>query len=123
MYLMFSNARAFNQDIGGRNGSWNTSSVRTMEKMFAGAVSFNQYIGGWNTQGVIDMSMMFYNATSFNQPLNWNINNVRVMNRMFYRATSFNQLLYWDINILHTTLMQMFDESQGGLISHGVRIA
>jgi len=69
------------------------------------------------------MSMMFYNATSFNQPLNWNINNVRIMNRMFYRATSFKQLLYWDINNPHTMLRQMFVESQGGLISHGVRIA
>jgi hypothetical protein len=94
-----------------------------MAKMFDGAVSFNKNIGGWNTRGVIDMSMMFYNATSFNQPLNWNINNVRIMNRMFYRATSFNQLLYWDINNPHTMLRQMFVESQGGLISHGVRIA
>jgi len=53
----------FDQDIGGINGSWNTSKVINM---FYNAESFNQNIGRWNTRIVVNMHMIFDGAVSFN---------------------------------------------------------
>jgi hypothetical protein len=65
--------QSLNQDIGGRDGSWNTSQV-------------------------VNMTSMFDNARAFDQPLIWNTSNVENMSWMFFRAISFNQWLYWDVS-------------------------
>jgi surface protein len=93
---MFSNATAFNQNI----GNWNTGNVTNMSGMFESATSFSQDIVNWNTGNVTNMEYMFGNATSFNQPIgNWNIGNVTNMESMFGNATSFNQDIgNWTLN-------------------------
>jgi surface protein len=75
-------------------GSWNTTAITSMSKMFSGASSFNQPLTNWNTASVTDMSSMFASASTFNQPLDqWNISSVNTMQNMFANAISFNQNL------------------------------
>jgi hypothetical protein len=67
--------------------------------MFSNAKSFNQPIGGWEFPNVKFMSGMFCDATSFNQPIgDWKFPNVKYMSSMFEGASSFNQdLSKWDL--------------------------
>ena len=78
---------------------WDTSNVRVMYKMFAGANSFNLPIGNWNTSNVNVMHYMFENATSFNQPIgNWDTSKVKDIRNIFFGASSFNQNIgNWNI--------------------------
>ena len=79
--------------------SWDTSSVETMEGMFAWQENFNENINALNVSRVANMSFMFAGAM-FNQPLDkWNVANVRDIRSMFVEANAFNQNLdSWQIS-------------------------
>ena len=79
---------------------WDTSSVETMEGMFAWQENFNENINAWNVWRVVNMSFMFSGTVIFNQPLDkWNVANVRDIRSMFVESNSFNQNLdSWQIS-------------------------
>ena len=58
-------------------------------------VCFNQPLNNWNVSNVTDMNRMFHGAILFNQLLNWNVSNVTDTRYMFEYAESFNQSLAW----------------------------
>src|SRR5690554_5923595 len=66
---------------------WDTSKVKDMSFMFAGAESIYTIrfrISNWNTSKVKDMSFMFAGAKSFNQPIgDWDVGKVKDMSFMF----------------------------------------
>ncbi|KAF3978773.1 MAG: DUF285 domain-containing protein, partial [Methylococcales symbiont of Iophon sp. n. MRB-2018] len=110
MSRMFSDASAFNQDIGG----WNVANVTDMSRMFFSASAFNQDIGSWNVARVTDMSRMFFSASAFNQDIGgWNVARVTSMGNMFSTARAFNQDI-GDWNVARVT-------SMGNMFS-GVRV-
>lgn len=104
---MFSQARAFNGNI----GSWNTAKVTNMSEMFSLAGAFNQNIGSWNTANVTDMSHMFEGAGAFNQNIgSWNTAKVTDMSYMFFLDGPFNQNIgNWNTASV-TNMFEMFSE-------------
>ena len=69
---------SFNDDI----GAWDTSSVTTMEDMFADS-TFNRPIGGWSIEAVTSMKEMFEGASAFDQDLGWCVENDAILTRAF----------------------------------------
>ena len=125
--MMFQRGDRWRPTPHGDISSWDTSSVTTMEAMFASATSFNQDISGWDTAMVTTMQSMFNGATAFNQDISrWNTAQVTTMEAMFYRATSFNQdIRCWDT--AQVTNMRGHVQRRYGLqpghqrLGHGVR--
>jgi len=105
---MFLGAKNFNTDI----SSWDVSSVESMESMFEGAESFNQNINRWNTKSLKNTKKMFFNAILFNKPLDkWDVSKVVTMEHMFHGAISFNQNLNsWDTNSVKY-MTSMFEDA------------
>ena len=83
-------------------GSWDTSNVTSMENMFINAHFFNQDIGSWDTSSVTNMQSMFVSANSFNQDIgDWDTGNVTTMDFMFFAANSFNQdISSWNVELI-----------------------
>ena len=78
---------------------WETSSVETMEGMFAANSAFNQPIQDWDVTSVTSMKAMFYSNTAFNQPIqDWDVSSVQLMDQMFKLNHAFNQPIQdWDV--------------------------
>jgi surface protein len=80
----------FNEDI----SKWNTSSITSMQGMFAGQQQFNQDISRWDVSKVTTMYGMFFDASQFNQDISsWDVSKVTEMEYMFSIALAFNQSL------------------------------
>ena len=84
MAFMFSNAAAFNGDI----GAWDTSNITDMSYLFLNASAFNQDIGDWDTSSVTNMDFMFSSAGTFNQDLSsWCVDNITATPTNFVSST------------------------------------
>lgn len=111
MGYMFSNARAFNQDI----EKWDVSRVTNMATMFYNAHIFNKPLEKWDVSRVTNMSGMFFGAMAFNQPLNgWGkkVSTVKDMSRMFAYTENFDKPLGdWDVSSV-IYMLGMFYEAK-----------
>jgi surface protein len=100
------------------------SKLKTLERAFAYAGSFNLPLEHWDVSQVTDMSATFRDSPRFNQPLDhWDTSNVTKMggkeshynggfgfdySGVFFDATDFNQPLeHWDTSKV-TTMANMF---------------
>ena len=104
-------ASGMNANISG----WDVSNTLDMNRMFAGAVNFNQPINDWWTSEVEDMSRMFSGATSFNQDMHsWHVGNVTTMREMFAGSaiTADREYGGWDISHV-TDFTDMFSNNPG----------
>jgi surface protein len=94
-------------------GTWNTSAVTDMSRLFENYSGFNEDISRWNTSNVTNMDYMFA-RTFFNKPINtsadgrcWNVSNVTSMKGMFH-YTPFNQdISNWNTSSV-TNMEEMF---------------
>ena len=98
-------------------GTWDVSRVTDMNRIFAGAESFDGDLSKWDVSGVKNMQAMFLRAKSFNGDLsNWDVSNVNDMHGMFMGATNFNRKLCgsaWVHSRAKKTVM--FDGSSGSI--------
>jgi surface protein len=88
-------------------GSWDTSGVDNMNKMFkhgfgghcSTAIAFNGDVSRWDVSSVADMSFMFSNAEALDVGgLWWDTSSVTTMFNMFSGAIAFNgELSEWDV--------------------------
>ena len=91
-------------------GTWDTSLLTDMSRLFEHVSDFNESIADWNTSSVTNMEFMFFGCTSFNQQLHtWNTSSVTNMNCMFAECDSFNQPLHmWDTSFGHRHGLYVF---------------
>ena len=114
MNIMFENATAFDQNIGG----WDVSKVTTMSNMFYNAINFNNgdsdQINDWQAPLCTTFAGMFHLASSFDQPLTNLVQTSNVsttMLQMFREATAFNQNIgNWDVSKV-TNMASMFEST------------
>jgi len=80
-------------------GSWDTSKVCSMKKMFKEAENFNEELNSWDLSSVVDMRKMFYGASRFHQNLDsWGLSIVFSkckMNEMFIKSPLQNTPPKW----------------------------
>jgi surface protein len=96
---------------------WATSAVQNMDRMFEGAICFNQEVK-LDTGSVTSMVQMFSDADQFNQPIVpespwWNLSTVRDMTGMFRGADEFDQpLSSWNTSAVETMNYMFFDAAK-----------
>ncbi|QHX35821.1 hypothetical protein STIUS_v1c02670 [Spiroplasma sp. TIUS-1] len=95
MSAMFSESKAFNQDI----SAWDVSNVTKMNSIFSFSI-FNKDISNWDTSNVTSMYGVFWNNLEFNQDISaWDVSNVLSMDMMFENAKAFKQnISAWDVS-------------------------
>ncbi len=101
--------------------NWQTSSLSSATRMFAGASVFNQNVNSMNLSQVADLSSVFNGAAFFNNGdaggtdnrtndvrMTWTVSNATIMTSMFEGATRFNQdLSSWNTGSA-TNMRNMF---------------
>jgi surface protein len=98
---MFSGCTFFNADV----GSWNTSTVTSLQGCFDQAIWFGENstttnINNWDVSNVTTLQRFNNGITRFNQPLNnWNVGNVTNMREAFYNSGYFDQnISNWNVS-------------------------
>ena len=75
-------------------GTWDTSQVTNMAKVFYEKININPDIQKWRVNSVMNMDSMFQYTDYFNIDLSsWVVSSVTNMDRMFYAATAYTQVL------------------------------
>ena len=97
MSKLFMNLEGFNNE---EINDWDVSHVTNMENMFNGCSTFNKPLDKWNVSQVTSMKGMFKGCERFNQSLNhWKVSKVTSMEDMFIDCVAFNQPLNdWDVS-------------------------
>ncbi|MFO0417114.1 MAG: BspA family leucine-rich repeat surface protein, partial [Pseudomonadota bacterium] len=78
---------------GGSNSiaNWDVSRATSLERMFAGAIAFNQDVGSWDVGSVTSFRSIFSSTSAFNQNLSsWNTENGIDFAGVFNAALTFN---------------------------------
>ncbi|WP_298311467.1 BspA family leucine-rich repeat surface protein [uncultured Aquimarina sp.] len=96
---MFENCTNF-EDLKDRMGSWDMSTIQSIESMFAGCSIFNEDIGAWTFTNLLTAEAAFEEAITFNQDVSsWDFSQVQDIEELFSGASSFDQdLSSWDIS-------------------------
>jgi Mycoplasma protein of unknown function, DUF285 len=80
---------------------WNTSQVRTMEKMLTGAIEFDANLSRWETSQVTNMAGMIAATANFSGIglEYWDVGHVTTMKNMFTMEDPwYVETIYFDAN-------------------------